>query len=335
LPAKEARGVRARLGELGVQVVVVRTVPHKMVYDRSRIYVEAGKPVVIVLENADIMPHNLLVAAPGALVEIGLAAEQMVSDPSAFSRNFIPQSPKVFHATALVQPGETARLQFVAPRQPGDYPYVCTFPGHWRLMNGTLVVVPKLADVPPDQLQAPVADLSESRPFVRKWTVDDLAGVLNRLDRGRSFARGKAMFTTATCVKCHKVGTEGGTVGPDLNELPKKLADKKLSRADVLREVIEPSKVIDAKYRSYIIETSRGEVVIGIIAGEDGKAVHVVTGPDSQPRDILLKDIETKTESKVSLMPEGLLVTLSDDEILDLLAYIISGGNHDHPAFAK
>src|SRR5262249_46752049 len=81
LPADEARQVRQRLGELGVNVVLIRTVPHKMAYDRTKFYAEAGKPVVVVLENTDIMPHNLLIAAPGALTEVGMAADLMATSP--------------------------------------------------------------------------------------------------------------------------------------------------------------------------------------------------------------------------------------------------------------
>ena len=82
-----------------------------------------------------------------------MAAEKMAAEPDAFARNFIPKSKKVLHATRMLQPREIERLQFTAPNKPGEYPYVCTFPGHWRTMFGTLHVVPKLADVPyaPDE----------------------------------------------------------------------------------------------------------------------------------------------------------------------------------------
>src|SRR5260370_3907841 len=115
LPAKESKDVLAKLGELGVNVVLVRTVPHKMVYDRTKIYVEAGTPAVIVLENADIMPHNLLIGAPGSLVEIGLAAEKMATQPDPLAKAFIPATPKVLHATPIAPPPENGRRTFTAP----------------------------------------------------------------------------------------------------------------------------------------------------------------------------------------------------------------------------
>src|SRR5262249_29856536 len=191
LPLKESKAYRAKLGELGVSVVLIRAVPHRMEYDRTRFYVEAGKPVVLVFENSDIMPHNLLVTAPGAMAEVGMAAEVLATDPKAFELNFIPKSPKVLHATRLLQPRAGERRQFTPPKTPGEYPYVCTFPGHWRVMHGTMHVVPKLADVPPEELNPVVAEV-KARPFVRNWTAEELIPELAHLERGRSFARGKA-----------------------------------------------------------------------------------------------------------------------------------------------
>src|SRR5262249_51693711 len=149
---------------------------------RSKFYVEAGKPVVVILENDDIMPHNLLITSPGSLAEIGMAAERMATQPDGIAKSFIPDSPKVLHSTRMLQPRETVRLQFIAPERPGDYPYVCTFPGHWRIMNGIMRVVPELADVPPSELQAPIESTVVARPFVRNWTMDALLPFLEHID---------------------------------------------------------------------------------------------------------------------------------------------------------
>jgi putative heme-binding domain-containing protein len=289
--------------------------------------------VVIVLENADIMPHNLLVGSPGSLTELGLAAEAIATSPDAIAKHFIPDSKKVLFATRMVQPRETARLQFTAPKELGEYPYLCTFPGHWRIMRGVMHVVPKLADISPEELNPPLDVVAESRPFVRKWTVEDLAGELGQLDRARSFENGKAMFTAASCVKCHKLAGQGGAVGPDLGELAKKLADKKHTPASVLTELIEPSKVIDPKFRAFTIQTEQGEVLSGLVLSEDAKTVRIVAGADSPPRDVPVADIEERIESKISMMPEGLLVTLTQEDILDLMAYVMSGGDAKSKVF--
>jgi putative heme-binding domain-containing protein len=335
LPLKEAKEARGKLGEHGVSVVLVRTVPHKMVYDRTKFYVEAGKPVVVILENADIMPHNLVITAPGTMSEVGMESERLAAQADAFNQRYLPKSSKILHATALLQPGTTERLQFTAPQKPGEYPYICTFPGHWRLMYGMMHVVAKLADVPPGELQTPIESEPNARPFVRNWTIDDLVPFLDQLDRGRSFENGKKLFTAASCVQCHTVGKEGAKIGPDLNELPKKLAEKKFSRHDILREIVRPSEVINENYKTYQIETIKGELITGVILSQDDKIMRIVTNPLEKPKEIPIKDIDEKRESKVSLMPEGLLTTLSKDEILDLLAYITTGADPNHVAFKK
>lgn len=337
LPTTQAQEVRSKLGKLGVQVALVRTLPHKLLFDRSEIYIEAGQPAVIVLENLDIAPHNLLIGRPGALNEIGAAAEQMANEPQALARHFVPNHPKVLFAMRLLQPREAERLQIVAPKEPGDYIFVCTYPGHWRVMNGLVKVVPSLANVPADKLFPPTIDpaAGDHRPFVRNWNYDDLLPEVDKIASGRNFERGQAMFKAATCQQCHKIGKEGGLVGPDLNEIPQKLAAKKFSRADLLREVIEPSKVINEKFKTYTFITSKGEVIPGVIVEQTDKMVRVVSNPLAKPIELRPEDIEIKTDAKNSLMPNGLLVTLNLDEVLDLLAFVAAGGDPHHPAFRR
>lgn len=314
--------------------VVIRTVPNRMVFDRPRIHVEAGKPVVLVIENRDIMPHNLVLAAQGSLVEVGLAAERMAADAGAQARSFIPRTKKVLHATGLIEPGASSTLKFTAPAAVGEYPFACTLPGHWRIMNGVMVVVPRLADVPPEVLRAPAGPADEGRPFVHRWTVDELAPELPALDRGRSFERGRAMFTIAACVQCHAVKGEGGGFGPALEAVAAKSAAGTLSRAEVLRAVLEPSASIDPNYRPVLIETRDGGLVTGIVTAREPGRLLVRAGPREPARGVSLSAIAAQAESKVSLMPEGLLVTLSKEEILDLIAYVIAGGERAHRAFA-
>jgi putative heme-binding domain-containing protein len=314
--------------------VVIRTVPNRMAFDRARVFVEVGRPVALVVENRDIMPHNLVVAAPGSLVEVGRAAERQAGDADAPARGFVPRSARVLHATRLIDPGGAARLVFEAPREPGDYPFACTVPGHWRNMNGVMVVVPRLADVPPEALRAP-PPAAEGRPFVRRWVMDDLLGELGGLDRDRSFERGRAMFAVAGCLQCHKVRGEGGDLGPDLTALPARLTEGKTTRAEVLREVLEPSRVIDPAYRPVLIETRDGDLVTGLVVEQGPASLRVRAGPGPEIREVALGSVAARAESRVSLMPEGLLATLSKEEILDLLGYVITGGDPKHPSFAR
>jgi plastocyanin len=118
----------------------VQAVPHQMQFSPVELRVKAGQPVRIIFENPDLMQHNLLIIAPGTIDEIGELADQMATAPDGMVKQYVPASPKVLHATPLVEPRGRFELQFTAPTQPGRYPYVCTFPGHWRMMRGVLIV---------------------------------------------------------------------------------------------------------------------------------------------------------------------------------------------------
>ena len=118
----------------------VQAVPNLMQFSPTELRVKSGAPVRLIFENPDLMPHNLVVVAPGADEEVGGLADVMASDPGAMTRHYVPASPKVLHATPLVEPTRRAELTFTAPARPGRYPYLCTFPGHWRIMRGILIV---------------------------------------------------------------------------------------------------------------------------------------------------------------------------------------------------
>ncbi len=136
----------------------------------------------ILFENIDMMPHNFVVTQPGALEEIGLLAEATATSPDAARRQYIPVSGKILLSSRLLQPRENQKLDFTAPAQAGVYPYVCTYPGHWRRMYGALYVVDDLDAylASPESYLAghplPIADelLKSTRPR-KEWTFDDLA----------------------------------------------------------------------------------------------------------------------------------------------------------------
>ncbi len=141
LPAADAARVRQALRGLAVPVFVLHTVREQMRYDRERIVVEQGKPFELVLENDDFMAHNLVVVKPGTRAEIGMASATMSPDRlDAQGRAYMPPSPHIVAATRLVETGRRARLKVAAIATEGDYEYVCTVPGHFQLMWGTLVV---------------------------------------------------------------------------------------------------------------------------------------------------------------------------------------------------
>jgi azurin len=122
--------------------VHIACVPERMLFDVKRFTVAPGQPVKLVFSNPDAMQHNLVIVKPGALEEVGMAGNEMAKDPDGIKKDFVPASEKVLHATKLIDPQATTILRFTAPLEPGDYPYVCTFPGHWVIMNGVMEVRP-------------------------------------------------------------------------------------------------------------------------------------------------------------------------------------------------
>ena len=115
-------------------------VPGKMSWDPKEFTVAPNSIVAIEMTNPDSMQHNLLVCAPGSLSEIGVAADKLGEGAIGKRREYVPDSPKVLEIMGLTAPNATGVLWFIAPAKPGTYPLVCTYPGHWRMMNGKLKV---------------------------------------------------------------------------------------------------------------------------------------------------------------------------------------------------
>ena len=337
LPLDQARLVRKELGELGVRVIRLGTVVDQMLFDKDRLVIKAGKPVEVIFENPDLMPHNFVVTQPGALEQIGLLAESTATQPGALERNYVPRSNKILLASRLLQPRESQKLSFNAPSEPGIYPYVCTYPGHWRRMFGALYVVEDLDEYLADpegylaKNSLPVEDelLKFNRPR-KEWKFDDLASSVEPLDHGRSFNNGKQMFQVANCVACHRMNDLGNEIGPDLTKL-----DPKMKPADILKDILEPSAKINEKYQTYVFETSSGKVISGLVLEDSPERIKLIENPLTKADPVVLKPSEVvdRAKSPNSIMPKGLLDKLTRDEILDLVAYIAAGGNAKSPVF--
>ncbi len=111
-----------------------------LLFSKTSLTAKSGKWLKISFNNTDNMPHNLVIIAPGTYDAVGQATDLMMAKPGAAVRNYIPEDAKVIAQTPMVLPGRKYDLIFQAPEQPGRYPFLCTFPGHWRLMKGELIV---------------------------------------------------------------------------------------------------------------------------------------------------------------------------------------------------
>jgi putative heme-binding domain-containing protein len=340
LPPEQRQAVEDRLQNLDVRIIAIGTVPARMIYDKERIAVQAGKPVEFRFSNSDHMPHNFAIVLPGALQEVGELAEATANTPDAKERHYIPKSDKVLLGSRLLEAGQSQALTFDAPSTPGVYPYVCTYPGHWRRMFGALYVVEDLdaylAD--PEQYLAanplPLKDeLLKYTSRNTEWKFEQLIELVSPLPHGRSFEVGRNLFKVANCVACHKLNDEGHNLGPDLT----KLDEKKHTTAFILESIVDPSKVIDEKYQSHVIVLESGKVVTGLVVEETPAQLKVLVDPLAKADPVVVEksEIEERTASKTSVMPMGLLNKLTEEEILDLIAYIYARGDKRNHLFEQ
>lgn len=169
----------------------------------------------------------------------------------------------------------------------------------------------------------PLADLAP-RALVKQWTVEELAAAATAPNSGsRNFERGKQLFAVAQCYKCHRFAGQGGIQGPDLTA-----SSQRFSTRDMLTAIIEPNKEISDQYEATIFQTEE-QTVIGRVANLNGNILMVATNmlDPGNFTNLDRREITDMKPSKASMMPSGLLDTLSSDEVLDLLAYLKSGGN--------
>ncbi len=329
----------ARLQNLDVRVIAIGTVPARMIYDKERIVVQAGKPVEFRFSNIDHMPHNFAIVQPGFMAEVGELAEATARDADAKERHYVPKSDKVLLASRLLEPGQERAISYTAPETPGVYPYVCTYPGHWRRMFGAMYVVEDVQAYEADPAGYLAANNLETKDemlsyLVRntEWKLTDLSDeVLHLEHRSNSFDVGEKLFTVASCIGCHKMNGKGANVGPDLTKLP-----PEYQPVDILQHMLEPSKKIDKKYQAYTFVMASGKVLTGQIVKEEGNTLHVLDNPTAPDKLRVLNkdDIDEQEPSKVSIMPQGVLNKLTQEEILDLLAYVVSKGDKTSKLFA-
>ena len=177
----------------------------------------------------------------------------------------------------------------------------------------------------------PYASL-KARPFVKKWKTEDLADALKNEMKGRDFENGRKMFGVGQCYKCHRFADQGGIVGPDLT-----VVGRRFNKKDLLESMLNPNNAISDQYQATEFELDDGRVIVGRVVNLNGK--NYVVQPDMMKPNKLINinvdKIEEQRPSKVSTMPSGLLDNLTKDEILDLMAYLRSGGKKDFEEFKK
>ncbi|EDY20726.1 heme-binding protein [Chthoniobacter flavus Ellin428] len=179
---------------------------------------------------------------------------------------------------------------------------------------------------------APPANIVMPKGPGRNYSVDEAVAFAQGGLHGRNFEQGKAMFTSTLCIRCHHFNGEGGNIGPDISG-----AGNRYTLRDLLENIIEPSKVISDQYGTDQLELKDGSTVIGRVVVEENEKLFVMTSalaPETLTP-VNARDVKARKPYPVSMMPVGLINGLNKDELLDLLAYIQSGGNPNDKAFAR
>jgi azurin len=123
----------------GTRPITVEAGPN-LSFAPNLIKAKPGELLALTFQNPDVVPHNLAIIKPGTLPAVGMLANQLISDPLAIVRHYVPDSTDVIVHTDVVMPLDKFTIYFKAPEKKGNYPIICTFPGHWMVMNGSLVI---------------------------------------------------------------------------------------------------------------------------------------------------------------------------------------------------
>jgi putative heme-binding domain-containing protein len=176
------------------------------------------------------------------------------------------------------------------------------------------------------------ADIKPPKGPGRAYTTEDIVKLTQGGLKGRDFASGKNLYAATMCATCHRFGGDGGSIGPDLTG-----AGNRYSIRDLVENITEPSKVISDQYGSHLLEKTDGSLVVGRIISEESGRVNVMTNPFAPALLTTLdsKEVRSRKDHNVSMMPPGLINTLNEEELRDLLAYLLSGGNPKDKMFVQ
>ncbi|MEX0742120.1 MAG: c-type cytochrome, partial [Phycisphaeraceae bacterium] len=170
------------------------------------------------------------------------------------------------------------------------------------------------------------------REHVRNWDVDGILEAIDGQLQGRDYQNGRRMFGVAQCYACHRFAGEGGAAGPDLT-----VVANRFSPRDLATKITQPNLNVSDQYRNTIFTMQDGSQVIGRVANLNGNTLNIVTNPLA-PGDftnINRDEVIMTLESPISPMMPGLVNTLDEEELRDLMAFIISGGDPDHEVFQE
>jgi putative heme-binding domain-containing protein len=177
-----------------------------------------------------------------------------------------------------------------------------------------------------------MAEAMAGRTFVKNWELEELSKISSKGLQDRSFETGRKMFAAGGCYACHRFGNQGGMNGPDLTG-----SGGRYSPHDLLEQIMYPSKEINEQFVPTMVNLKNGQTLSGVVVNLNGDRVTLNTDlyNPNQRTSVQRKEVKSMGPSPVSPMPPGLLNMMEENEILDLLAYILSGGDTSHPFFSN
>jgi putative heme-binding domain-containing protein len=171
--------------------------------------------------------------------------------------------------------------------------------------------------------------ISPKGPY-RNWQLEEAKAVIDSGLVNRNFEQGKAMFASVQCASCHAMAGEGGNIGPDLTQL-----GTRFSTNDMLEHIMEPNKYVSDQYAATVFTMKDGSSIVGRLINENEQKYSISQNPFAPDalRDIPKKDVVNTKLSRISIMMPGLINRLNGEELKDLMAYLMSGGNKDHQIY--
>lgn len=312
--------------------IYIQTIKEQMRYDRTEFTVTPGMKVRLIFFNPDAMDHNMIMVEPGAAAQVALAAAKLETTGEGVEKQWRPDSDQILFASKLLARDEKQIIEFVAPSMPGRYDYICTFPGHWQLMRGVMIVSDT---IDPTQILASQISIDDpsgtvNREVVEYWEMDMLVDDIEDVKANRSYVSGKAMFQIGSCIQCHKMGDTGENIGPDLFEI-----HTKYNALELLEHILDPALAIEEEYKTFIVETIDNKEYFGQIIKQDDQELTILDDPLSPKNAVTIKKSSIKVIDTIDIspMPSDLLITMQKNEIWDLIAYLLSGGNAADNAF--
>jgi putative heme-binding domain-containing protein len=164
----------------------------------------------------------------------------------------------------------------------------------------------------------------------KRWTMEAAAQLVEGKLENRNFEQGKLMFDAARCSSCHLMRGEGGSIGPDLTQLGTRFTPK-----DMLESIIEPNKVVSDQYAATVLTMKNGSSILGRLTNETAETYFISQNPFAPDvmREIPKTDVANTKYSYISVMYPGLINRMNEEEVKDLIAYLMAGGNPDHDIY--